>query len=190
MPGEDRRLRTRWTLGFTFKLLPWRPEVLFTGVSDYTIDGDALVVGQRDCWDTLSLGSGGAYVPDEGLAGVSDLVSQMLPGPLRPVEEYAAAGAGDWGLLRRAAAYRVYREASGGRRVFAVPSPGAGGAASLEALWAILREHGLTAGAELAVQTSGRGQVSPPAGARLPEDAVAGLEVLSPHPWEGEPPPE
>ena len=36
--GDATRLRTRWTLGFAFKLLPWRPRALFSGVSEYTID--------------------------------------------------------------------------------------------------------------------------------------------------------
>lgn len=37
----ERALTTRWTLQFRFKLLPWKPLAQFTGVSQYTLDGEA-----------------------------------------------------------------------------------------------------------------------------------------------------
>lgn len=177
VPGDERKLRTRWTLGFTFQLVPWRPHALFTGVSEYTIDADAKVLGQRDYWDTLSLGDSGSYKPEDGLAGLADLGAQLLPGFLRPPEadEPPAAVAGDWVLLRRAAAYRIYR--SRASVIFAVPTPGA--ATGSEALAATLRGHGLTPGGTLSVDGKS-GSVS--SGKQI------GLELLSPHPWDGEPP--
>ena len=35
---EEGRVRTRWTMSFTFKGLPWKPRPTFTGISDYTLD--------------------------------------------------------------------------------------------------------------------------------------------------------
>ncbi|CAK0893701.1 unnamed protein product [Prorocentrum cordatum] len=185
VPGDDRRLRTRWTLGFTFKLLPWAPKALFTGVSEYVIDGDAMVLSQRDYWDTLSLGSGGSYEPEAPLAGAAELVAQLLPRPLRPAaaEEPPAAQRGGWALLRRARDCRVYRTGAAGR-VVAVPAPG--DEASLEDLERALKRQGLRPGAALRVLPDGRveeGQAGRPGGAGL------GVEVLGPHPWDGEPPP-
>jgi len=193
VPGDERRLRTRWTLGFTFALLPWRPQALFTGVSEYVIDARAQVLGQRDYWDTLSLGSGGAYVPEDGLSGVVDLGAQLLPAFLRPFEEPAAAAGGDWALLRRADMYRVYRSKRDSERVFAIGAPGR--SVGREELAQTLVDHGLTPGAALRVCTSGRGAVGPDSAAAAPSpefrggDFVLGLELLPPHPWQGPPPP-
>eukprot|EP00434_Breviolum_minutum_P012223 symbB.v1.2.010779.t1/scaffold709.1/size267679/22 len=73
VPGDETRLRTRWTLGFAFKLLPWRPRAVFSGVSEYTIDPEnAKVLTQRDYWDVLSLEKGGSYVPEMPLTGLQD----------------------------------------------------------------------------------------------------------------------
>uniref|UniRef100_A0A7S4UFM3 Uncharacterized protein n=1 Tax=Alexandrium monilatum TaxID=311494 RepID=A0A7S4UFM3_9DINO len=180
VPGDERRVRTRWTLGFTFKLLPWQPQALFSGVSEYAIDAEAKVLSQRDYWDTLSLGKGGAYAPEAALAGVAELGAQLLPRFLQPAAEPEAASAGDWSLLRRAEAYRVYRAQDG--LVFAIGAPGV--ASDRAGLERSLRSHGLSPGAALQVSTAGRGQVFR-AGEGPSGSALAGVELLPPHPWEG-----
>mmetsp|Transcript_146742 Transcript_146742/g.470924 ORF Transcript_146742/g.470924 Transcript_146742/m.470924 type:complete len:221 (+) Transcript_146742:1157-1819(+) len=195
VPGEQQRLTTRWTLGFTFKLLPWLPQALFTGVSEYTIDSDAQVLTQRDYWDTLSLGRNGAYSPEGALAGLGDLGEQLLPSFLRRTEEPPAAVNGRWALLRRAAEYRVYRDVKDGR-VFAIPAPGVSSEDPASSLARALREHGLAPGAALLTRPSGRGEVTvveaaaAAAADRAADDEVPGVVVERPHPWSGEPPPE
>lgn len=197
VPGDARRLRTRWTLGFTFQLLPWRPEALFTGISEYEIDDRAVVLSQRDYWDTISLSKGGAYSAEAPLTGVADLVAQLLP--LQGSTEYPAAGAGEWSLLRRAETYRIYRSEQAGF-TFAVPALSEWERLSSTALntgflvlEAALRRHGLTPGVPLKVSTTGRGHVVMASGLgdgmKLSDEVVPGLQLLSPHPWEGEPPP-
>ena len=83
------------------------------------------MLSQRDYWDTLSLEKGGSYAPEPPFSGLKDLVSQLLPAPLKPLEAReptaAAAEASKWSLLRRASSYRVYRD---GEEVFAVEAPG------------------------------------------------------------------
>lgn len=191
VPGDDRRLRTRWTLGFTFKLAPWQPKALFSGISEYTIDSDAKVLSQRDYWDTLSLGSSGDYVPEAVLAGLRDLGEQLLPSILRSAEEPPAASAGDWILLRRAAEYRVYRRLQAGT-VFAIGAPGA--QKDIDSVTRAVKSHGLSPGGQLRVSTSGRGDLLPAgsaaAAAAAPADVVPGVELLEPHPWDGDPPPD
>lgn len=172
VPGDLTRLRTRWTLGFVFKLLPWRPRALFSGVSEYTIDRDtARVLSQRDYWDTLSLQKNGAYVPEPPLAGLQDLVGQLLPEPLRPAEarEPQAAEGPGWSLLRRARAYRVYRDSAA--RVFAVVAPGF--TSGQRGLRSELEAHGLLPGNVIRLPTG-------------PAGSVEGLEVLPPHPWQSD----
>eukprot|EP00439_Symbiodinium_sp_Y106_P057488 s856_g8.t1 len=145
VPGQPTRLRTRWTLGFVFKLLPWKPRALFSGVSEYEIDAQsAKVLRQRDYWDTLSLQQGGEYVPEPPLSGLKDLVSQLLPSALKPAEarEPAVAEEAGWELLRRAAAYRIYRSSDGS--TFAIPAPSF--TAGLAGVKAEMEAHGLKAG--------------------------------------------
>lgn len=189
VPGDERRLRTRWTLGFNFKLLPWQPQALFTGVSEYVIDGNALVVSQRDFWDTLSLGQAGDYSPEAALAGVADLVSQFLPAAMQP-EEPPAAGMGAWALLRRASNYRVYRAASGSGVPFAIAAPGAAGL-SPSGLEQAVRDTGLVPGSALSVdlESGVTTRIDGPDGG-LEGRAVPGVEVLAPNPWDGPSPPE
>lgn len=168
VPGEATQLRTRWTLGFAFKLLPWKPRAIFSGVSEYTIDPEnAKVLAQRDYWDTLSLEKGGSYVPEVPLSGLQDLVSQLLPAPLKPLEarEPSAAEKYGWSLLRRASAYRVYRESG---QLFAVAAPAFGG--GLSGVQKEMKAHGLIAGE---VIRKGNLQV---------------IEVMEPHPWMSEQP--
>mmetsp|Transcript_53777 Transcript_53777/g.128134 ORF Transcript_53777/g.128134 Transcript_53777/m.128134 type:complete len:315 (+) Transcript_53777:90-1034(+) len=157
IPGDEYALRTRWTLGFTFKLLPWQPEAVFTGVSEYTIDADAKVVSQRDYWDTLSLDRGGEYRPEEGLAGLVDLNAQLL----LPKTDGKPTG---WELLRRTYNYEVYRVSSTGK-VFAVSAKK--NQLDQRAIASAIERHGLKAGSPCS------------------QDGYAAVEVESPHPWEG-----
>lgn len=194
VPGDERRLRTRWTLGFTFKLLPWQPKAIFSGISEYVIDGDAKVVGQRDYWDTINLGQSGTYSPEAPLAGLGDLGEQLLPAFLRRAQEPRPVLNGDWVLLRRADEYRVYRTKD--KRVFAIPAPGVT-SDSFE-LARVLKGHGLVPGAALRARVTGQGELFPadprptgtrPGGAVPATDLVEGVELAPPHPWDGEPPP-
>ena len=72
-------LRTRWTLQFRFRLLPWAPLARFTGVSDYTLDYQNRIVGQRDWWDSINLQPRGTYAPVPKLTALGDLVAQLSP---------------------------------------------------------------------------------------------------------------
>lgn len=100
------RLRTRWTLRMTMKVLPWSPTARFTGVSEYYLDPDNKIAKQQDYWDSVNLESG-TYSTKGRLAGLADLVAQLLPG--------AADKAGALGnelpftLLRRGLTYDVRR---------------------------------------------------------------------------------
>jgi hypothetical protein len=46
-PNEPLRLTTRWTLQLCMKVLPWQPYARFSGVSEYTLNEQGLVVGQQ-----------------------------------------------------------------------------------------------------------------------------------------------
>ena len=107
--GED-RLRTRWTLRVEAKFLPWAPVARFTGVSDYTLDGDGRVKTQTDYWDSINLvDSDGkeTYGAVDKIEGLKDFVGQLLaqqdkqPGVASQELPYA--------LLRRAKDYEVRR---------------------------------------------------------------------------------
>ncbi|GJP54920.1 hypothetical protein CLOM_g13933 [Closterium sp. NIES-68] len=66
-------ITTRWTMKMYFWLLPWRPEVVFTGLSIYGIDPRSqLFVSHRDVWDSIQ---DNGYFSQEGLR---DLVKQMM----------------------------------------------------------------------------------------------------------------
>jgi len=167
VPGDETRLRTRWTLGFAFKLLPWRPRAVFSGVSEYTIDPEnAKVLTQRDYWDVLSLEKGGSYVPEMPLTGLQDLVSQLLPAPLKPLQAREPSEAEDWSLLRRASVYRVYRDESG--QAFAVEAPAFDG--GLAGVRQEMKAHGLVAGEVIKKGT------------------LSAIKVMEPHPWMSEQP--
>ena len=99
----DGGLRTRWTLRVCFQALPWRPVARFTGVSDYALDADNKITGQTDYWDSIDLGSDGAYKRSSKLDGIKDFVDQL----------FGATPANDgelpYELLRRGATYSVRR---------------------------------------------------------------------------------
>ena len=103
----ERKLTTRWTLQFRFKLLPWKPLAQFTGVSQYTLDADARVVGQQDYWDSVNLEKGGGYVEKPKTAGFADLLRQLKPSGAEA--QTASNRELPYQLLRRAADYEVRR---------------------------------------------------------------------------------
>lgn len=72
------KLRTRWTLRLTVKVLPWQPTARFTGVSDYTVNAAGKVIRQDDYWDSINLADG-QYSPRGVIEGVTDFVNQLKP---------------------------------------------------------------------------------------------------------------
>lgn len=96
---ERNVVRTRWTLQMTVAALPWKPTVIFTGLSDYRVDQSSkLVVGHFDYWDSLS--SSGFFSPP----AVVDLVSQCTPGSVLPFESLPS-----FVLLRRTQRLQVWK---------------------------------------------------------------------------------
>ncbi|GMH60362.1 hypothetical protein TrRE_jg7325, partial [Triparma retinervis] len=69
-------LKTRWTLSTTFNPLPWRPRLVFTGISVYSLDGEGRLKGQVDYWDSLNF-KGGEYKGKTRAEGVGELVRMM-----------------------------------------------------------------------------------------------------------------
>jgi len=49
-------VRARWTLSAECPLLPWKPRVVFTGVSVYTLNTEGKVVKHVDIWDSCDEG--------------------------------------------------------------------------------------------------------------------------------------
>jgi len=187
-PDDPYKLRMRWTMGFTYRFAPWRPEALITGVSEFLMDSEGKIVNHRDYWDSTSLGAGGKYVPERFLAGVIDMMEPMLP-PIFRNKEPSPLHSGVWKLLRKAPDYRIYRRPAGGR-VFAIGAPGT--SPSTRALAQALQSHGLTPGQELLVHTAGAGEVLPAtttsAGDFPQNEIVYGVALESPHPWDSEGP--
>jgi hypothetical protein len=77
---------TRWTLRFTFQLLPWQPSPSFTGISIYTLkecDGATnhpiQIVQQKDYWDAINLQPGGSYESVANIVALQHFVSLLLP---------------------------------------------------------------------------------------------------------------
>lgn len=96
---ERNVVRTRWTLQMTVAALPWKPTVVFTGLSDYRVDPSSkMVVGHFDYWDSLS--SSGFFSPP----AVVDLVSQCTPGSVLPFESLPS-----FVLLRRTQRLQVWK---------------------------------------------------------------------------------
>lgn len=92
-------VRTRWTLQMTVAALPWKPTVIFTGISDYRVDiSSKLVTGHYDYWDSLS--SSAFFSPP----AVVDLVSQCTPRAVLPFESLPP-----FVLLRRTQRLQVWK---------------------------------------------------------------------------------
>lgn len=108
--GSISNLITRWTLRFTFKILPWQPTARFSGISEYTVEKGGpkgvRIVSQQDYWDSINLRKGGKYEVADKSAGISDFLEQLKP------EQLAAPTAGSelpYQLLRRGKGYEVRR---------------------------------------------------------------------------------
>lgn len=101
--GNDKRLRSRWTLKFTFKLLPWKPVTIFTGVSEYTLDSDYKITAQQDYWDSINLAEGGKYVSKPAIDGLKDFINQLF---VKEKKTYAMPEL-PYILLRRKDGYQV-----------------------------------------------------------------------------------
>jgi len=202
VPEDEYKMRTRWTAGLKFKMVPWTPTIYFTGISEYTLDANAQVLGQRDYWDTVNLVDDGRYATEPIFSGYGDMAEQMTPPFMRKGAEPPMVSSGEWTLLRRAHKYRVYRARDG--TVFALGHPDAA-SADVGEISRALRKHGLSPGNRLRVQMSGSGAVEvdevdvdgdasarkkptrswPPARDNGEMETVPGLELLRPHPWDG-----
>lgn len=108
---------TRWTLRFTFKALPWKPEAVFSGVSVYDVrPGGAegvKIVGQKDYWDSINIRENtDSLVPQAQYQKVSKVAAlQDFLGQLQP-EGLIAKAAGPelpFVLLRRGDGYDLRR---------------------------------------------------------------------------------
>jgi len=75
-PNDPLKLTTRWTLQLCMKVLPWQPYARFTGVSQYTLDENCVVVAQQDYWDSINL-SGGGYTMRSPLEAFADFAAQL-----------------------------------------------------------------------------------------------------------------
>lgn len=91
---DENTVTTRWAMTMTVRVLPWRPRITFTGISEYGVRKSGLITSHIDKWDSLNekdnLRTG---TP----AAVLDVLRQLGP---------AAVGSGDkqtaYLLLRRA----------------------------------------------------------------------------------------
>jgi hypothetical protein len=100
---------TRWTLRFTFKILPWSPTARFSGISIYKVapggPEGVLVKAQTDYWDSINLLQGKYQKVPKSVA-LQDFLSQLMqPG----FEAQVAAPELPYSLLRRGNGYDVRR---------------------------------------------------------------------------------
>jgi hypothetical protein len=106
--GSISDITTRWTLRFTFKILPWQPTARFTGISVYNVEPGGsqgvLVKKQTDYWDSINMIEGGEYRQVEKGIAISDFVNQLLPGG---IQAQGAAPEVPYQLLRRGNGYEV-----------------------------------------------------------------------------------
>jgi len=108
---------TRWTLRFTFKALPWKPEAVFSGVSVYGVrpggSEGVEIVTQNDFWDSIDIQEGAdpavpqaQYRRAPKTAALQDFLGQLKP------EGLVAKAAGPelpFVLLRRGDGYDLRR---------------------------------------------------------------------------------
>jgi hypothetical protein len=77
-------IMTRWTLKFTFQILPWQPSPSFTGISMYSLQAGGpkgvQVVQQNDYWDAINLQLGGSYAAVSNSIAIQHFISLLLPG--------------------------------------------------------------------------------------------------------------
>ena len=108
--GNIGEIITRWTLRFTFQILPWQPTARFSGISVYKVEKGGpkgvRIVSQQDYWDSINMKKGGTYEAVDKSVGLSDFLDQLKP------EQLAAPTAGSelpYQLLRRGKDYEVRR---------------------------------------------------------------------------------
>jgi len=106
--GSISDITTRWTLRFTFKILPWAPTARFTGISVYNVvpggPEGVLVKKQTDYWDSINMIEGGTYQPMSKGVAISDFLDQLKPGGF---QAQGAAPEVPYQLLRRGNGYEV-----------------------------------------------------------------------------------
>jgi hypothetical protein len=112
---EIKDIITRWTLKVTAKILPWKPEAVFSGISVYKVQPGGKegvsIVGQTDYWDSInikpntsSLSPQQQYQKVPTSVAINDFLSQLKPdGILAP----AAAPELPYLLLRRGDGYEI-----------------------------------------------------------------------------------
>jgi len=119
---------TRWTLRFTFQLMPWAPTAVFSGISVYGVkptsqlSGASLsspgvqIVSQADYWDSINLipNSGGEYKGVEKSKALSDFLNQLNPNKVLGLSPSAMSQELPYTLLRRGDGYEVRRYPSFG----------------------------------------------------------------------------
>jgi hypothetical protein len=108
--GSISDIITRWTLRFTFQILPWQPTARFSGISVYKVETGGpkgvRILNQQDYWDSINLTEGGKYKVMNKSVGLADFLDQLKP------EQLAAPTAGSelpYQLLRRGNGYEVRR---------------------------------------------------------------------------------
>ena len=108
--GSITDIITRWTLRFTFQVLPWQPTARFSGISVYKVEHGGpkgvRILSQQDYWDSINLIEGGEYKAVDKTVGLSDFLDQLKP------EQLAAPSAGSelpYQMLRRGKGYEVRR---------------------------------------------------------------------------------
>ncbi|KAL3791137.1 hypothetical protein HJC23_000557 [Cyclotella cryptica] len=108
---------TRWTLRVTAKVLPWKPEAVFSGISVYTVQPGGKqgvsIVAQTDYWDSINIKPmTSSLMPQEQYqkvpksVAINDFLSQLKPEGFRAV---AAAPELPYLLLRRGNGYELRR---------------------------------------------------------------------------------
>jgi len=111
-------LTTRWTMGMQFRLLPWRPPLVFTGTSVMGVDpASRKFISHVDTWDSIE---DQAYL---SLEGIQDLVRQLRPSltPSLDTPEYEVLTRRRDYEVRRYADFSVAEVPVGGK-----PGPAAG----------------------------------------------------------------
>jgi hypothetical protein len=118
-------ITTRWTLRFTFQLLPWTPTAVFTGVSIYHVapklssndnisSKDAImgvqILSQQDYWDSINLMDGGeTYQSVDKSKALLDFLDQLNPNKIFGIAPPSSSMEVPYQLLRRGGSYEVRR---------------------------------------------------------------------------------
>ncbi len=107
---------TRWTLRVTAKVLPWKPEAVFSGISVYKLKmggtEGVIIVGQTDYWDSINIKEGvdsistpqNQYQKVDKSMAIQDFLAQLQPDGFRAA---AAAPELPYLLLRRGNGYEL-----------------------------------------------------------------------------------